>query len=776
MKLQLSFFLLFFIPFIGLAQTGTIRGFVYEEGSGEPVIFTNVYLLGTTYGVATDVNGFFSITKVPAGEYTLTVTYIGFETLSLPISLKSGAIVTEKLFLSKSSIKLEDVVVSAERQEMKKAIHTSIVKISPKQIEKLPSIGGQPDLAQYLQVVPGVVFTGDQGGQLYIRGGSPVQNKVILDGMIIYNPFHTIGLFSVFDQEIIRNADVYTGGFNADYGGRISSIMDITTRDGNKKNISGKATLNTFGGGMILEGPLKKQKEISQKATTVSYIVSGKTSFLDKTSDNLYSYVSDEGLPFTYTDMYGKISINAANGSKINFFGFNYNDKVSNYQNVKDLHWDQYGMGTNFVIIPATSTVMIKSNIAYSSYKIDLTTMEQKPRSSLIKGFNFGLSFINFIGDNELDYGMEILGFKTDFAYKNILNQSITQQENTSEIAVFAKYRMNISNLIIEPGIRFQYYASLAEPSVEPRFGMKYKITEKLRLKASGGLYSQNLISAQSNRDVVNLFTGFISGPENIQNEFDGEKVDTRLQKSAHLVGGFEYDFSNRLTLNIEGYYKNNYMTTLMNRNKIFEDSYEYSRVPDILKKDFVVEKGKAYGIDLLLKYDYRNIYLWMVYSVGIVKNTAEFINNENEVTIREYYPYFDRRHNLNLVGTYSFGEDLVWEFSARWNFGSGFPFTKSKGYYENIPINDIHFNIPSSSGQFGVIYSDINTGRLPDYHRLDLTIKRMWFFGANSKLEAAFSLTNVYDRNNIFYFDRIRHDRVDQLPIMPSIGINFSF
>src|SRR5690606_13999774 len=134
----------------------------------------------------------------------------------------------------------------------------SVVKISPKEIKQLPTIGGEADLAQYLQVLPGVVFTGDQGGQLYIRGGSPVQNKVLMDGMIVYNPFHSIGLFSVFETDIIRNADVYTGGFTAEYGGRISSIMDTTTRDGNSKYFGGKVGFSPSGAKLLLEGPLKK--------------------------------------------------------------------------------------------------------------------------------------------------------------------------------------------------------------------------------------------------------------------------------------------------------------------------------------------------------------------------------------------------------------------------------------------------------------------------------------------------------------------------------------
>ena len=181
------------------------------------------------------------------------------------------------LRISESSVKLNEVRISAERSEMKTEVKAAAIKITKQDMEMIPSIGGEPDLAQYMQVIPGVVFTGDQGGQLYIRGGSPIQNKVLLDGMTIYSPFHSIGLFSVFDTDIIRNTDVYTGGFSAEYGGRISSIMDIKTIDGNKKEFGGKVSANTFGSKLFIEGPLLGNEKSS-------FIFSGKTSYLDKSS------------------------------------------------------------------------------------------------------------------------------------------------------------------------------------------------------------------------------------------------------------------------------------------------------------------------------------------------------------------------------------------------------------------------------------------------------------------------------------------------------------
>ena len=174
------------------AQNAEIRGFIYEAESSEPSIYTSVYLKGTTYGAQTNLDGFYSISKVPPGSYTLMVTSVGYDSITIPIVLKAGDKISKKIFLKKSSVLMKEVNVSAESEEKKTDVRISVNKITPKEIRQIPTVGGEPDLAQYLQVLPGVIFSGDQGGQLYIRGGTPIQNKVLMDGMVIYNPFHSI--------------------------------------------------------------------------------------------------------------------------------------------------------------------------------------------------------------------------------------------------------------------------------------------------------------------------------------------------------------------------------------------------------------------------------------------------------------------------------------------------------------------------------------------------------------------------------------------------------
>ncbi len=763
-----------------MAQYGNVRGFVYEEASGEPVIFTNVYLQGTSKGAATDVNGYFSITQIEPGNYTLMVTYLGYDSLKKDVSVQVGEIETLKLFLKKSSIQMATVEISAEKQEAKTNVQISVIKATPKEIKQIPTIGGVADLAQYLQVLPGVIFTGDQGGQLYIRGGSPVQNMLLLDGMVIYNPFHSIGLFSVFDTEIIRNADIYTGGFGAEFGGRVSSIMDITTKDGNKRRTSGRLGVSTFGANALIEGPFVKQT--NEGRGSASYIFSAKNSYLDQSSKLLYNYVSEDGLPFSFRDLYGKVSFNATNGSKFNLFGFNFKDAVTFQQNL-NLDWTSYGGGLNFVLVPEGSPVLIEGTFSLSDYKLTLletnpnieginASFFETPRTSEINNFNFGLNFKYFSGDNEFKYGIDITGFGTDLTLFSPTGQRLNQTQNSTELAGYASYKVKLDNLVLDLGFRGQYYASIRTLRPEPRLGAKYNLTEKLRLKAAAGLYSQNLISASSDRDVVNLFYGFLVAPEDIQPEFtlrDGStrEVASPLQTSYHVIAGFEYDLTNRISANVEGYYKNFTQLTDINRNKIF--SSNTPDVPDILRNDFIIENGEARGLDFTLKYEDRKFYVWAVYSLSKVDRWDG---------VRVYNPVFDRRHNVNLLASYKFGKALLWEVNARWNYGSGFPFTQNQGFYLtedfqggiNTDITNTNDNTPT------IQYGELNQGRLPDYHRMDFTVKRVFNFSEFSNLEASFSLTNLYNRENIFYLDRLTGNRVNQLPLLPSVALVFAF
>jgi hypothetical protein len=781
---RLSILVLLFLtlaPRFRAQNPASIKGFIYDKTNGEPVAFSSVYLKGTTIGANTDLNGFFSITRIPPGSYVLLVTNLEYDTISENVTLKAGDLLNKKFFATKGGVKLEEVEISTTAAEKIENTSVAVQQIDPIVINKLPSVG-EPDLAQYLQVLPGVVFTGDQGGQLYIRGGLPVQNKVLLDGLIVYNPFHSIGLFSVFDNDIMKNADVYSAGFNAEHGGRTSSIMDITTRDGNKKRFAGKASVSTFGVKGVAEGPLVRLKE--DGSASASYVLSVKHSYLPQTSKLLYRYANENGLPFYYTDIYGKASINSTNGSKFSVFGFNFGDRAD-YRDFENYRWSNTGVGTNFVFVPQNSNLLVEGVFAYSNYKIDLVNPldPRQSKSSGINGVNTGFSFVRFFGRQEMRYGFEGVTTNTSYDLTNPFGANIGLSRATLDLAGYVKYKFidKGRRLVFEPGFRLQYYATLGVMSPEPRGAFKFNLSRKIRLKGAAGLYSQTLMSTSSDRDVVNLFYGFINAPENqdisksyYQHTGALTELSNSVQRATHMVGGVEIDFLRNFELNIETYQKFFSQVINVNRDKVYEDNTTNADRPDAQKKIFVVEQGRARGLDFALKYDRKRFYFWAVYSLTF---NDRWVSNPLTESLYNYPPNFDRRHNVNLVTSFSFGKKRQWELNGRWNFGTGFPFTQTQGYFNQLrPSGNIYYDFATGNGILNYIPADLNKGRLPDFHRLDIGIKHRYKISEKSTLETSFGITNVYNRANVFQVDRFTFKREDQLPILPNLNMSITF
>ena len=741
------------------AQKTVIRGNVYDSKTGEPVSFATVYLKNTKIGTNSDIDGFFNFANVKPGTYIIVTKFVGYDSIATEVKVATGEIAYKRITIAESTLDIGTVEVSAQRQVARTEVQVSKLTVTQRQIKSLPATGGDPDIAQYLPVLPGVIFTGDQGGQMYIRGGSPVQNKILLDGMTIYNPFHSIGFYSVFETEAIRSVDVYTGGFNAENGGRVSAIVDIKTKDGNKKEFSGLVAASPFQSKVLIEGPLLKLKE--EGGSAVSFLLTAKKSYLNQTSKTLYKYAAPagSGLPFSFQDLYGKVSFLAGNGSKLNVFGFNFTDGVD-YKDIASIGWKSSGGGANFTLIPAQSNMILGGRVTASSYLATINEADNKPRTSGINGFNAAFDGTYFGDNNEVKFGAEISGFATNFKYVNFVGNTFEQNDNNTELGAFVKYRQKFGNLVIEPSLRLQYYASVPKFSPEPRLGIKYNITDWMRMKFAGGLYSQNLISTVNERDIVNLFVGFLSSPDaTLYKPGTKEESKNPLQTSWHAIGGLEFDLNKNVTLNVEPYYKNFTQLININRNKV--------KASD---SDYAAETGKAYGIDLSTKYDKNGLYIWFTYSLGYV----------NRYDGQQTYPtVFDRRHNINFVSTYNFGKTKLWEAGLRWNMGSGFPFTKTQGFYNYNPFQDgVSTDILTANPKdYGIVYSEKrNSGRLPYYHRLDVSVKRKINFTKHLNMEITASATNAYNRENIFYFDRIKYKRVNQLPILPSLNMTMNF
>lgn len=756
------------------AQDGAVKGFVYNEENSQPIPYANAILKGTSKGAVASEEGYFIINDVPPGDYNLRVTFLGFEPYEETIKVGKSQIASVKIYLKPKAEMLESVEVSAEQQARRTKVLTSVVQLDKRSIQRF-SVGGDADVIKAVQVMPGVVTTGDQGGQLFIRGGAPIQNLVLLDGMVIYNPFHSIGFFSVFDSDIIEKANVYTGGFSAEYGSRNSAVMDIRTRVGNRERLAGKVSASTYTGKLLLEAPLGKPNKRGLSST--SFLLSAKTSYLDQASSIFYPYVDtefDNGLPFSFTDVFAKVSSKSENGSGLNFFGFNFDDQVR-FAGTNSIDWNTSGGGFNFTAIPSSSTVLLSGNANYSVY--DVNAIEgDRIQNSRIAGFNGGLDFTYFFRkSDEMRLGIEAITYATDFSVQPPVGITAQEQQNTSELGAYVRYKFITDRLVLEPSFRFHYYSSQAELSLEPRLGLKYNISDQWRFKASGGLYSQNLMAGYNDQNVVNLFYGFLSGPTvgNLQQNFRGEEVTSALQKARHVVAGFEYDITKNLTVNLEGYIKDFNQMTNLNRNQIYEpNSPQAQGEPEILSRPFILERGLARGIDLLVKYRGKNLYLWMAYSLGKVTR-----DDGQQV----YAPNFDRRHNLNLVGNYNFGKDKNWQASLRYNFGTGFPFTPNQLFYGQQDFLDnnqgsVDYDYTRENGNLDILPGELNSNRLPNYHRVDASISKDFPLTKVSSLKVTAGATNILDYQNVFYYDRSRSKRVDQLPIMPTVSVAYDF
>jgi len=254
------------------------------------------------------------------------------------------------------------------------------------------------------------------------------------------------------------------------------------------------------------------------------------------------------------------MSIFSGNGSKFNLYGFNFLDEVD-YNNLTQLKWTTYGLGSNFVLVPGSAKMLIEGEIAYSNYNINERT-ETNILTSQINGFNLNLDFTYFMTkESEIRYGLQVSGYSTLLDVTNN-NTYFSQTDHSTDFAAYIDYNFSKNRFVFNPGFRFQNYTSLGENRFEPRLSIKYNLTEKVRFKVSGGTFSQNLISTNDDSDVVSLFTGFLSSTDNIPNTFQNNEINSLLQTATHYVLGLEYDLLNNLNINIEGYFKRRYIVS----------------------------------------------------------------------------------------------------------------------------------------------------------------------------------------------------------------------
>ena len=393
------------------AQTATVRGFVEDADDGQSLQGVNVILTdasGEIYGSATDSDGFYAVSRVPAGTYTLRGTFIGYQTYEDTITLESGEVRTYNFEIRFGAEELDEVIVESERESVGAAAVTAgLQTIRSQDIELVPAPDVSGDLVQYLGTLPGVVSTGDQGGQLFIRGGEPTQNLVLLDGALLYQPFHLIGFYSAFPSDIIQSTDVYAGGFGAKYGGRLSSVIDVSTRNGNKRGFAGAVSVAPFVSGMRVEGPLVRDR--------VSFLLSGRTSVIDQGASNLI----DDPLPYKFDDQFAKLHAELSENSQISITGIRTYDRgvlgetlegadevIELAEEPDEVIWNNQALSARYLLLPRALPVLAEVLFSYSSVENTLGPSGAPERSSATQQYNVGTNVTHYLGNTDINWGL----------------------------------------------------------------------------------------------------------------------------------------------------------------------------------------------------------------------------------------------------------------------------------------------------------------------------------------------------------------------------------
>jgi hypothetical protein len=595
-------------------QNGTVKGFIYDADTRQPLKMVNVSAGPAGNGALTNEEGFFIISRLPEGEITLKAFCLGYDTAVGKMTLKGNETIIRNMTLSSSAYELGEVIVTGTRERFAQR-KISEISIIPAEIKLTPSVGGMPDIMQHIQALPGVVTRGDIGGQVYIRGGTPVQTKVLLDESVIYNPVHSIGLFSVFDNDYLRNVDFYTGGFDAEYGGCLSSVIDISSKNPNSVNWSGKIDISTIASKLLIEGPVIRDSTLEN--ISLSVLLSMKASHFERASEWFYSYL-DQDLPFYFQDIYAKTTLQLGKGFSLNLSAYNFKDRVSETNTFKTFGWNSGGFSLNMLMMPASVPILIKTYLAGSFYDMTLNEPNYDSRFSKVGSISAGMKFYRYLNRQIVKYGFDFTDLSTTYRYFTNSYNNYEQEENSNELSGFVDYQGNFGRWVLEGGFHGAYYTTLKKFSPEPRLAVRFLILDNLAIKSAAGLSAQNLVGAASDKDIVNFFQGYLSAPVDMVGASGLYQDDFYLQKAGHLVAGLEYDFSDKLFLGFEAYYKNYTQLINFNKNKLFNKK-DFPNAPSYLSGTFVSETGFAKGIELSAKYDGGNLKLEANYSIAVV-------------------------------------------------------------------------------------------------------------------------------------------------------------
>jgi len=729
-------------------KQATINGFVMDEANGETIVGATVFIVGTKKGAYTNKSGYYSISGIEPRVYTVRLSFLGYETKEIEIEFKPGSSIRKDFSLKVEALTTDEVTVTADKVKDKREISISKVNIPIKQLREI-RIGGEADVFRAMQMLPGVLTSSQISSGLYIRGGSPDQNLVLLDGATVYNPTHLFGFFSSFNTEAIKDVELIKGAYPAEYGSRLSSVINITQKDGNRKEYEGIASIGLISAKLSLEGPVGDG----------SFFIGGRRTYLDLLA-NLEKAADDENIPSVgFYDLNAKINQKISENDYLTVSGFYSNDFFD--VDMLDIYIG-LSIGNRSGAIKWThifgDNLFSILNFSGSRYVNGIDIQADGISSKIdnnINDFTLKGSFEYFATDKlTLKSGFEVTNYR--FTYFSDLSDisDVSNDEGGSELilddhiySLFGQANYQFTDLFsLQGGLRTSYWNSRETLVFDPRLALRYQFNENLAMKASFGQFHQYL--KLSRVEDFSLFDTWMPTDNSVE-----------PSKATHYVLSFETTPFENYDLNFDLYYKD---LDHINEQKGTVISIE--EVSDL----YYSGKGKAYGFEVFLQKKAGDFVGWIGYAYGSVIAQFDSINAG-----KEFRPKYDRRHDFKAVGQFKLSDS--WDVSASFVFQTGQSYTGASSRFNiNLPGQNIGSGKVIPSQKYGL--------RLPPSHQLNLNLNHYFeWFGLDWRF--IIDIYNVYSKQDIlmrtYKTDREEGAKVEDiklLPIIPTVSLEVKF
>jgi hypothetical protein len=729
-------------PSAALAQQAAVQGIVIDQATTQPLLGATVVLEQRgqqVRSVQTDRSGLFQVAGLAGGAYRFRIILFGYVTHEETIELEGGERLVANRALAPDPLQLEGVRVV---QEGPGAVRRDLggQTITASDLARIPTPAASGDLASYLQTMPGVVGAGDRGGQLFIRGGTPSENLVLMDGMLVYQPFHVTGFFSVFPEDLIDRAEFFPGGFGPKYTDRISSVLDVQMRDGSRNERAVRASVSPFLADVVVEGP------VHRKGGLTSYIVSARRSLIEETSP----WLLGEKQPLGFSSYYMKLSsLSRDGGSRCSLTGMRSSDRggLDPKDAVSRVGWANTLVGGRCTAL--AGDVFVDARVAFSRVANEAITRGASEFTSAANLFSMNGDLSRTVGRVRLNMGAFTRVEAVDFDFLEF--QSYNQGDSGSEGGgVYGEADLPLGGGIrLLPGATVSWFPGVFSPSIEPRLRASWHPGGAADAELSGalGLYEQRIAGISDRRDASSIFTAWMGPPD-----------DAKLQ-SMHAQASWQQTLGSGISYSIDGYYRR------MRHLPVSTWSTVAAFTPELS-----LAEGRAHGADGRIEYRRGPFYGFGAYGYS----WTEYRSAQDDFgvwfgePVQTFHPPHDRRHQANALASLQLGH---YTFAARWEFGSGFPFTRPLGFNELLDFGADLPNVRGIYGETRVLLDRPYSAQLPAIHRLDLSMERVVDLGSR-ELQLQAGVINAYDRRNIFYYDVFTARRIDQLPIAPYLSV----